>query len=266
MKLGVWVREIYDTRDLVGEVLDSKGNPRWSEWEGRFDQEDLNALEMALKWKDRDPSVEVTGLSVGHARKLDVLRECLYRGVDGVMRILPPEEVRGLLTEAKWVALASKKLELDVLFTGVQINELECGMKGVFLAKELGWPFVTYVEEMECLDGKILRVKRALEEGSEIIEVEVPVVLCVGIALLKDDPRAPRSARARLKLQHKKTPIPEWKGEGMEGGLEGFREKVTPRIYSLQPQRTFPSRRIDGSKESEIEGMLGELRSMGLVR
>lgn len=260
------MREIYDTRDLVGEVLDPSGNPRWSQWEGRFDQEDLNALEMALQWKDREPSVEVIALSVGHPRKLDVLRECLYRGVDRVVRIAPPGEVKGVLTEARWVGLASRHLELDVIFTGVQINELECGVKGIFLARELGWPFLSYVETIESVNGKVLKLRRTVEDGTEVVEVEAPAVLCVGIALLKDDPRAPRSPRAKLKLQHKKTLIPEWRGEELQIRSHEFQEKVKPSCYLPQPHREFPSRRVDGSNETQLKEMLDELRSMGLVR
>ncbi|MGQ9860269.1 MAG: electron transfer flavoprotein subunit beta/FixA family protein [Thermodesulfobacteriota bacterium] len=266
MRLAVWVREIADTRNLVGEILDSAGVPRWSEWEGRVDPEDLNALEMALQWKDRDTQVEVIALSVGHPKKLDVLRECLYRGVDDVIRLVGAPTQAALVGEARLVASAVRRLEAQVVFTGVQINETECAQKGVLVARSLGWPVVSYVEAIEgTLDGA-LRLRRAVEQGLEVVEVDLPAVVSVGVALLKDDPRAPRSARAKLKLQHKKTPIKQW--EASELGLEPAAQPaaVRPLAFRPEPQKRFPARLVQGTDASELKAMLEELRSQGLVR
>lgn len=266
MQVVVWVREIADTRDLVGEILAPEGVPRWSEWETRVDPEDLNALEMALQWKDRDPEIQLTALSVGPPRKLDVLRECLYRGVDRVVRLVgaPPEA--GLVGEARLVASAVRKLEAQVVFTGVQVNETECAHKGVFLAQDLGWTVVTYVEAMEGVEGEALRLRRAVEEGVETVEAELPAVVSVGVALLKDDPRAPRSARAKLKLQHKRTPIPEWSAGDLGLEIEGQGRAVRAVGFKAEPQRRFPARLVHGANASELKAMLDELRSQGLVR
>jgi len=266
MKAAVWVREIPDTRDLIGELLGADSMPKWSEWDTRLDPEDLNSLEMALQWKDRYPQLSITALSVGEPKKLDVLRECLYRGVDQAVR-LSGESTGGLVGEAQLVAAAVRKLEAQVVFTGVQLNETESGHKGVFLARALGWPVVTYVEAMEegGLGGP-LRLRRAMEQGVELLEAEPPLVVSVGVALLKEDPRAPRSARAKLKLQHKKTPIPQWGSSDLGGLLK--QGASAPKILSFraQPQRDFPARRVDGSSQEELRNMLEELRAQGLLR
>jgi electron transfer flavoprotein beta subunit len=267
MKVVVWVREIPDTRDLIGELLGADSMPKWSEWDTRLDPEDLNSLEMALQWKDRYPQLSIAALTVGEPKKLDVLRECLYRGVDQAVRLSGESNSGGLVGEAQLVAAAVRKLEAQVVFTGVQLNETESGHKGVFLARALGWPVVTYVEAMEegGLEGP-LRLRRAMEQGLELVEAEPPLVVSVGVALLKEDPRAPRSARAKLKLQHKKTPIPQWGSSELGGLLE--QGASSPRILSFraQPQRDFPARRVDGSSQEELKGMLEELRAQGLLR
>ncbi len=267
MHVAVWVREISDTRDMVGEVLDSSGMPRWGQWEGRFDPEDLNALEMALQVKDGCDQCEVTALSSGRPRGVDVLRECLYRGVDRALRVLPPGERPGVMVEARLVAEAVKRLHpVDVLFTGIQLNELENAQRGAMLARLLDWPLVSYVEAVEGVEGGGVRVRRAIEGGIQRVEVDFPVVLSVGVALLKDDPRAPRSAKAKLKLQHKKTEIPQWTTEELglsEGSLHDPTKVVACRAVA---QREFPSRRVDGYNESELKRMVDELRAQGLVR
>lgn len=267
MKVVVWVREIPDTRDLIGELLGPDSMPRWGDWDTRLDPEDLNGLEMALQWKDRDPQLFLTAVSVGEPKKLDVLRECLYRGVDQVIRLSREGDSGDLVREAQLVAAAVRRLQAQVVFTGVQINETECGHKGVFLARALDWPVVTYVEAMEQgRSGGSIRLRRAMEQGVELVEAEPPLVISVGVALLKEDPRAPRSARAKLKLQHKKTAIPRWARSELGGSLEPG--PCAPRILSFkaQPQRNFPAKRVDGSSQAELKAMLEELRAQGLVR
>jgi electron transfer flavoprotein beta subunit len=266
MHIAVWVREIADTRDLAGEPLDGTGTPRWGEWESRVDPEDLNALEMALQWKDGESDLRVTALSVGEVRKLDVLRECLYRGADNAVRLAGPGPGGSVLEEARWVAAAVRRLSADGIFTGVQINEGEPAHKAVLAGQMLGWATATYVEAMEGKEGEGLRLRRAIEGGVQHIQIRLPAAVSVGVALLKEDPRAPRSAKAKLKLQHKKTPIPEWSGS--ELGIPGnpFGSAVRVLGFRSREQRQFPSRRIDGGSDGELSAMLGELRSQGLVR
>ncbi|MEJ5376228.1 MAG: electron transfer flavoprotein subunit beta/FixA family protein [bacterium] len=268
MRVVVWVREIPDTRDLIGEILGQDSMPKWDDWDTRIDPEDLNSLEMALQWKDRDPRLEVTAVSVGEPKKLDVLRECLYRGVDQVVRLSGEGQPQDLLWEARLLAGAVRRLDAQVVFTGVQLNETECGHKGVFLAHALGWPVATYVEALEQGElGGPMKLRRAVEQGVELVEATPPLVISVGVALLKDDPRAPRSARAKLKLQHKKTQIPQWQIQELGSFLEQ-RSGGGTRILAFrsQPQRDFPARRVDGSSQAELKAMVDELRNQGLVR
>ncbi len=267
MHLVVWVREIWDTRDLVGEILDAAGNPRWSNWEGRLDPEDLNGLEMALQIKDNDPETRVTALSVGGPRKLDVLRECLYRGVDQSIRLVGAGEDGGISGDARLVAGALRKLDpVHGLFTGVQLNEGEAVQRGPYLAALMGWPVVSYVEAVEGVEDGRMRLRRAIEGGMQVVEAHCPAVVSVGVALLKEDPRAPRSAKAKLKLQHKKTPIPEWE-VGELGIAEGMPQcDVRIANYGALDLRAFPSKRINGSSSDEIRGMVEELRQRGLLR
>jgi electron transfer flavoprotein beta subunit len=267
MRIAVWVREIWDTRDLVGEPLDPAGHPKWGEWEGRFDPEDLNALEMALQVKDRYPETRITALSVGDPRKMDVLRECLYRGVDQSIRLGDAGQGLGISGEARLVAAALGKLgAVDALFTGVQLNEGEAVQRGPFVAALLNWPVVSYVEAMEAVGDSGIQLRRAIEGGIQLVEARCPVVVSVGVALLKEDPRAPRSAKAKLKLQHKKTPIPEW-GPGELGVDQGILEGAV-RIAHYKPleQRAFPSKRVNGASGDELQGMVAELRQRGLLR
>lgn len=267
MELTVWMREIWDTRDLAQEMVDPSGNPRWDRMETRVDPEDMNALEMALQIAERVDG-RVHALSVGEPRQVDVLKEALYRGVDSATR-LGDERCRGnIWAEARLVSAAVERLnKVDLVLTGSQVNEGEGPQKAALVAAFLGWPLVSYVEAFEEPSSQKVLFRRAVEGGVQKVSVRFPAVISVGVALLKDDPRAPRSAKAKLKLQHKRTAIPCWDAGAL--GLEGdeILDDLTPVVsYRGVKVRDFPSRRVEGSDEKALRAMLKELSEEGILR
>jgi len=263
----VLAKEIYDTRDLIGDVLDAGGKVRTDTLESRFDPEDLNALEMALKIKDSHGG-KVTCFSLGAPRKLDVLRECLYRGADVVIRLEDGAFI-GLdtLAAARVLARAVRRFGgFDLVLTGVQVVEGENSMLGCHVAAELGVPLLSYVEEIEAISSGAVTVRRAIEGGIEVLEAPLPALLTVGVALLQEDARTPRSARAKLKLQHKKTPIPCWGRAELE--LDDGALKVSTRLagHGAVPQREIRRKDVNGSALDELRQMVGELRGSGALR
>jgi len=257
----VLVREVWDTRDLVGAVLDEGNALKESALQTRFEPEDLNALEMALQIKDTHGG-KVTAVAIGEPRSVDVLRECLYRGVDEAVRIDEPA-YRDLDTTAVAALFASaiKKIgAYDVVFSGVNVVEGENALVGVQVANLLGIDHINYVDSLkEVKDGAIV-CKRAVEMGYEMVEAKLPAGVIAGVALLKDDPRTPRSAKAMLKLKLKKAPIPTWTTADLGVG-EVTSQRTTMRVrYEAVPQRIIESKKVDAENETELKGMLGEVR------
>lgn len=257
----VVVREVWDTRDLVGSVVDG-GRIKESMLTTRFEPEDLNALEMALRIKDKHGGT-VRAVSLGEPRQVDVLRECLYRGVDGVMRVADPL-FEGLDTMATAYVLSEairRMGDFDLILCGVDVVEGENSMLAGHIAGFLRLPLVTYVDDFESVSGEGIVCKRAVEMGYEYVEVKFPAVLSVGVALLKDDPRAPRSARAALKLRHKRTPIPTWSASDL--GIGSLEELRTASIegYEPVPERVIETKEVDPEDESALKAMLDEILS-----
>lgn len=170
----VIVREVWDTRDLVGSVLDESGTLKAGGLASRFETEDLNALECALRIKD-DQGGTVTAISVGATREVDVLRECLYRGVDSTLRI--DADTSALDTQAVAALLAAavqKQDAYDLVITGVSVTEGENSLLGSHLAALLGIEQISYVDAIEAIgDGKVTG-KRAIEMGYEYVEAPFP--------------------------------------------------------------------------------------------
>jgi len=260
-------REILDTRDLVVDPLDSSGALKTDSIESRFDPEDLNALEMALKIKD-NMGAKVTALSLGAVRKLDVLRECLYRGVDEVIRMEDPSFQRlDTLALSRVYGRAIQKVgSIDIVLTGIQISEGENASLGGHVAQYLGMNFISYVEEIDEIDKGTIRARRAIEGGFEVLESPFPVLITVGVALLKEDPRTPRSPRAKLKLKHKKTPIQKWGNEDLSLMEDEIEPATLVSGYQRIPKREFPFKEVNGDDMDALKEMVQELREAGCLR
>ena len=258
----VVVREVWDTRDLTTHVLGENGKLNDGVLQTRFEPEDLNALEMALQIKDKHGG-KVTALSIGEPRNVDVLRECLYRGADEVVRLDAPDfKELDTISAATLLAKAIRKMgEYDLILSGVNVVEGENSLLGAQLACLLGIDQISYVDSLEEVSGGRVRCKRSVEMGYEIVETKLPAAIVAGVALLKDDPRTPRSAKAVLKLKLKKAPIQTWSAK--ELGIEDMSQLKTIQMlrYETVEQRNIESRNIDPGDESALKGMLNEVTS-----
>lgn len=248
----VVVREVWDTRDLVGEIVDADGRIKDGAMDTRFEPEDLNALETALRLKDEHGG-KVTAVSLGAPMKVDVLRECLYRGVDEVLRV-EADASTDAQAKAGLLAEAVKQIgEYDLILVGTTVADGENSLVGSHLAKTLGIPQVSWVDDIEDIGEGRAVGKRAVEMGYESVEVKFPALMAIGVALLEDDPRSPRSAKAMLKLKMKKAEIPV-----MTPSAPGAATTSVSGLSAVE-QRVIESREVDPEDESALKTMLDEV-------
>ena len=67
----------------------------------------------------------------------------------------------------------------DVIVAGRQAIDGDTAQVGPQVAEKLGWPQVTYAEELLEIKADSLIVKRRLEHGTEIVECPLPLVMTV---------------------------------------------------------------------------------------
>lgn len=151
-----------------------------------INEPDAYALEAALQLKEKH-SGEVVVVSAGPERVGQTIREALAKGADRAIHI--EGDVPGLdpLGAAKTLAAAIRAESPDLVFTGLQSDDLGYGQMGVILAELLGLPHATIIMEIEKLDGAI-RVKRELEDGwFQHVEMPLPALLTIqsGISKLR---------------------------------------------------------------------------------
>jgi len=258
-KILVVVREVWDTRDLVASPLDDNAAIKPDALDTRFEPEDLNALEMALRIKDNEDA-EVVAISLGAPSDVDVLRESMYRGVDDVLRIEADPRSLDTAARAELIAAAIRQRgEYNLLLVGTTIPDGDNGMLGTQLAATLGIDSVNWVDELEEIAGGGVKAKRAIEMGYETVELPFPALLSVGVALLEDDPRAPRNAKAMLKLKKKKEPIAT--ATAAELGIDDPNANCSTKLAGFEPveQRVVESKEIDAEDGDALQAMLNEV-------
>jgi electron transfer flavoprotein beta subunit len=170
-----------------------------------FNPEDLNALEQALRLKERYPGSTVTLLTMGPPRAADIIREGLFRGADKGY-LLTDRAFAGADTLATSYALSMairKAGGFDLIVSGRQAIDGDTAQVGPQVAEKLGIPQITYAEEIRSAEGGKISVKRRLERGVEVVEGTLPAVVTVNGSAA--DCR-PRNARLIQKFKYALTP------------------------------------------------------------
>ena len=129
-----------------------------------FNPEDLNALEQALRIKDKFPGTTITMLTMGPGHAAEIIREGMFRGADNGY-LLTDRSFAGADTLATSYALsmAIRKIgDFDLIIGGRQAIDGDTAQVGPQVAEKLGLPQVTYAEEiMKIENSKITKIGRA---------------------------------------------------------------------------------------------------------
>lgn len=181
LKIVVLAKQVPDTRNVGKDAMKADGTINRAALPAIFNPEDLNALEQALRLKDRYPGTTVTLLTMGPGRAAEIVREGLYRGADGGI-VLSDRAFAGSDTLATSYALSAavKKLgDFDLIIGGRQAIDGDTAQVGPQIAEKLGIPQVTYAEEIVSAENGKVVVKRRLEGGVETVEAPMPLVVTV---------------------------------------------------------------------------------------
>ncbi len=210
--LIVLVKQVPDVTDVSEEVMKPDGTLNREALPSIINPEDLNALEEALKIKDRFPA-HVTVVSMGPPKASEVLKDCLMRGADEAI-LLTDKFFAGSDTQATSYILAQaiKKIgRFDIIFCGRQAIDGDTAQVGPQVAEKLGINQLTYVFEiMEIHKGGIV-VKRETEEGFEVVKSKLPALLTI-----MSKANEPRPKDVKKAIAYKNIPIlspEEYKGK-----------------------------------------------------
>jgi electron transfer flavoprotein beta subunit len=210
-KIVVLAKQVPDTRNVGKNAMKEDGTVNRAALPAIFNPEDMNALEQALRIKDKYPESKVLLLTMGPGRAADIIREGLFRGADGGI-LLTDRKFAGAdtLATSYAISMALKKMKPDLIFAGRQAIDGDTAQVGPQVAQKLDLPQVTYAEEVVDIINHKIKIKRRLERGVETVESSLPVVVTVHATA--PDCR-PRNAKFLMKYKHARTTSEEHDNE-----------------------------------------------------
>lgn len=236
MEIVVCVKQVPDTTEvkidpatntLIRQGVPSIVNP--------FDR---NAVEAGLQLKDKHGG-KVTVITMGPPQAKEALKECLAMGADEA--ILVSDRAFGgadTLATSYTLAKAIEKIgRYDVILCGKQAIDGDTAQVGPETAEHLGIPQITYAAKID-IAGDTARVEREHEDGYEVIEVKLPLLLSVVKSI--NEPRFP-TVKGTMKAN--RANIPVWTA----GDLAVDEQKLGLKGSPTQVRRIFtPPSRTEG--------------------
>lgn len=173
-----------ETKKIIREGVENEINPA-----------DKNALEAALQLKDKY-GCKVTVLGMGPPIWEPYMKLAVAMGADDAI-LVSDRAFAGAdtLATSRTLAAALRKIgDYDLIFCGEESSDSGTGHVPPSIAEFLGIPQLTFVSEIDLVDGKV-RAKRMLEGAHEVVEAETP--LLVSIEYGSNTPRFPDFRRKR---------------------------------------------------------------------
>lgn len=260
MKIVVCIKQVPDTTEvridpvthtLVREGVPSIINP--------FDE---NAIEAGLELKEKYGGTVIV-VSMGPPQVKESLKDAIAMGVDETI-LVSDRKFAGADTLATSYTL-SKVIEkigdVDIIFFGKQAIDGDTAQVGPGVAENLNLPQVAYIRKIDVADN-VATVERIMEDGHEVVDVELPAVFTV----LKEI-NEPRLPSLRGKMRARKTEIPVWtvadlNVEEEKLGLDGSPTFVS-KVFTPEPRGD--GELIQGDPEEQAAEVVKRLREVKLV-
>jgi len=223
---------------------------------------DKNALEEAVRIREKLGDVEVFTLTVTSEDARAVLREALAVGADKAYVVNDPsfKDVDTLGT-AHILAEAIKKIgEFSLVLCGETSLDSFSGLVGSRLAELLNLPQISSVRELS-VEGDVVVAERALEDAIETVKAKMPALIAVTREI-----NQPRIPSLMMIMKASKKEIVAWTAADL--GLQ--KDNLDPKIgivEVLAPKTERKKIKINGENVQEIvDKLVGALIQEGVVR
>ncbi len=205
---------------------------------------DENALEEALRIKEKIQSTEISVVSIGDSKNQDVLRHGLAMGADRAI-LINTESPLQPLGVAKVLKGLVEKEKPDLILLGKLALDSDAGQTGQMLAGLLNYPQGTFVSKIEINNNK-LTVTREIDGGTNVLEMNLPAILTADLRL-----NEPRFVKLPNLMMARKKKIEEIKSSDLATDTQTNQE-----ILDV----TIPPSRKAGIKVKSVKELLDKLK------
>ncbi len=233
----VCVKQVPDTANVTAEAMKEDGTVNRAALPTIFNPEDLHALETALDTRDRFGG-SVTVLSMGPPKAADVLRASLCRGADRAILLTDRRAAASDTLATSYIL--SRAVETigryDFVFCGRQAIDGDTAQVGPQMAQKLAIPQITYLEELVDLADGVVRIRRNIGHGWEVIEAKLPVLVTVLETANRPRPLAARRVMRIKKARTEGELAGEVRKEMKDASPEEQSQEVARRADALRPR------------------------------
>ena len=248
MKIAVLVKQVPGSESPLNVDSSEKGLDE-SQVTYITNESDNYAIEEALQICDKLEEGEVVIISMGPQRVQKAIREALAKGGHRAIHINTNSSASSdPLVTASALASIMKDEKFDLIFSGLQSDDLGFGQTGVVLGEMLEMSTATLAMSTEVAEGKI-RVKRELESGYfQWITMTLPASISV-----QSGCNTPRYPSLKGIMGAKKKEITEVQFDD----IDTFQS--VKRLYS--PSNSKETVMIEGSTENIVEKLVDVLKN-----
>ena len=205
---------------------------------------DENALEEALRIKEKIQSTEISVVSIGDSKNQDVLRHGLAMGADRAI-LINTESPLQPLGVAKVLKGLVEKEKPDLILLGKLALDSDAGQTGQMLAGLLNYPQGTFVSKIEINNNK-LTITREIDGGTNVLEMNLPAVLTADLRL-----NEPRFVKLPNLMMARKKKIEEIKSSDLATDTQTNQEIL---------EVSVPPSRKAGIKVKSVKELLDKLK------
>ncbi len=223
---------------------------------------DMHAVEAALQIKDQVGG-RVTVMTMGPPQAEAALRETLSMGADDAV-LLTDRAFAGSDTWATsyTLSMAVRKVGADIIICGKQAIDGDTAQVGPEMAEFLDIPHVSYIRKIEEISQDRIKVQRLMDDGYDIVESSIPVLLTVVKEL-----NVPRLPSLKGKMAAKKAEIKKWGASDIaaDAGKIGLKGSPTQVKNIFAPEAKKDRKILGGTVEEQIDALAVELRNLKCV-
>jgi len=223
---------------------------------------DLHALEAGVQIKEATGG-RVTVLSMGPPQAEEALREAISRGADEAV-LLTDRAFAGsdTLATSYTLAKAIKHIGADIILCGKQAIDGDTAQVGPETAEFLNIPHISYVRMIEEIKDGYIRVERLMEEGYDVVESSMPVLLTVVKEL--NEPRLP-SLKGRIAAKKALIKMLGPSDIGAEENHIGLKGSPTQVKNIFAPEARKDRKIFTGTAHEQVEALIKELKGIKCI-
>jgi len=207
---------------------------------------DENAIEEAIRLKEKGVASEIVGVSIGSSLNQDVLRQGLAMGVDKAILVETDKVIQPLVV-AKLLKKVVEKENPDLILLGKLALDSDAGQTGQMLAGLLNCSQATFASSIEIKDGEVF-ITREVDGGTESIITKTPVVLTADLRL-----NEPRFVKLPNLMMARKKPIETIKAADL--GVD-----ISSRLNTVSVSEPPPRKK--GIKVKDVKELLQKLNNI----